>query len=416
LSRELGDFQTPPELVAEVLKVLGPVGELWPRVLEPTCGTGNFIRGLLALPSPPREIKGLELQDAHVRDSEKAARKKGSILVEIRKANLFEIDLRQELTWTESGPLLVIGNPPWVTAAEVGSVGGNNLPKKTNLRGLQGLDAITGESNFDLAEHIWIKLLTELASERPTIAMLCKMSVARNVLRFACRKSLPLEQVSIRKIDAGKWFHASVEACLLFAKVGSVGRPVEAKVYPDLDSFDPVSVLAVSGGAVTDVSLYHRTAVLDGVCSLTWRQGIKHDAAAVMELRESETALRNKLGEEATVEWDYLYPLLKGPDLFKQMDPVPRLFAIVTQKKLGEPTDRLREDAPRLWAYLKKNQAFFSKRKSSVFKGRGEFAIFGVGDYSFADYKVAVAGMYKSPRFRVVPPFNERPVMLDDTC
>jgi len=32
-----------------------------------------------------------------MRGSEKAARKKGSVLVEIRKANLFEIDLRQEL-------------------------------------------------------------------------------------------------------------------------------------------------------------------------------------------------------------------------------------------------------------------------------------------------------------------------------
>jgi len=135
-----------------------------------------------------------------------------------------------------------------------------------------------------------------------------------------------------------------------------------------------------------------------------------------MELRESESALRNKLGQVATVERDYLYPLLKGSDLFKQVAPVPRLFAIVTQKKLAEPTDRLREDAPRLWAYLQKNQAFFSKRKSSVFKGRAEFAIFGVGDYSFANYKVAVAGMYKSPRFRVVRPFTERPVMLDDTC
>lgn len=402
--------------MSKVLKVLGPVAEFWPRVLEPTCGTGNFIRGLLRLPSPPREIKGIELQDAHVRRAKNASLGEGAVRVEIRNANLFEMDLRQDLEWTESGPLLIIGNPPWVTAGEVGSSGGTNLPKKTNLRRLQGLDAIMGESNFDLGEHIWIKLLMELAAERPTIAMLCKMSVARNVLRYAGQKSLPLEEVSIRKIDASKWFHASVEACLLSVKVGSEARAVEAKVYPDLDSCGPESSLAVSGGMVADAALYRPTAFIDGVCPLTWRQGMKHDAAAVMELHESEGALRNKLGEDVTVETEYLYPLLKGSELFKQIDPVPRLLTIVTQRKLGEPIDRLRGDAPHLWSYLKRNAVFFARRKSSVFKGRGEFAIFGIGDYSFADYKVAVAGMYKTPRFRVVRPFSGCPVMLDDTC
>lgn len=416
MSRELGDFQTPPALVAKVLKVLGPVGELWPRVLEPTCGTGNFISGLLQLPSPPREVKAFELQDTHVRRAERVASRGGSTLVEIRKANLFKIDLRRELKWTGNGPLLVVGNPPWITSAEVGSLGGDNLPQKSNLRGLRGLDAITGESNFDLAEHIWIKLLTELAAERPRIALLCKMAVARNVLRFAHQRCLPLDQVSIRKIDAGKWFHAAVEACLLCVQVGSEAVDVEARVYSDLDSLHPEAVLAVRGGVVTDLTGYDRTAFMDGVCPVIWRQGLKHDTAAVMELKESEGRLTNKLGDEVTVESDYVYPLLKGSDLFKHADPVPRLFTIVTQRKLGEPTDRLRAEAPRLWAYLDANAALFAKRKSSVFKGQGQFAIFGIGEYSFANYKVAVAGMYKTPRFRIVRPFSGRPVMLDDTC
>ena len=412
----MGDFQTPSALVAKVLKVLGPVGELWPRVLEPTCGTGNFIRGLIHLASPPREIKAFELQDTHVRRADRVASRGGSTLVEVRKANLFKIDLRRELKWTGNGPLLVIGNPPWITSAEIGSLGGVNLPKKSNLRGLQGFDAVTGESNFDLAEHIWIKLLKELAPERPTIAMLCKMAVARNVLRFAHQKSLPLEQVSIRKIDAGKWFHAAVEACLLCVQVGSDAVDIEAQVYSDLDSRHPESVLAVRGGTVTDLTGYDRTAFMDGVCPVSWRQGLKHDAAAVMELKESEGRLTNKFGDEVTVESDYVYPLLKGSDLFKQAQPVPRLFTIVTQRKLREPTERLQTEAPLLWAYLDTNAAFFAKRKSAVFKGQGQFAIFGIGDYSFANYKVAVAGMYKTPRFRVVRPFRGRPVMLDDTC
>jgi hypothetical protein len=44
------------------------------------------------------------------------------------------------------------------------------------------------------------------------------------------------------------------------------------------------------------------------------------------------------------------------------------------------------------------------------------FSIFGIGDYSFKPYKVAIAGMYKTTTFSLVKPNNNKPVMLDDTC
>src|SRR6266568_9677321 len=40
----------------------------------------------------------------------------------------------------------------------------------------------------------------------------------------------------------------------------------------------------------------------------------------------------------------------------------------------------------------------------------------GIGDYSFAPYKVAISGLHKIPRFRAIGPVNRRPVMVDDTC
>jgi hypothetical protein len=42
--------------------------------------------------------------------------------------------------------------------------------------------------------------------------------------------------------------------------------------------------------------------------------------------------------------------------------------------------------------------------------------MFGIGDYSFAPFKVAVSGLHKQPRFRLIHPAGGRPVMLDDTC
>ena len=42
--------------------------------------------------------------------------------------------------------------------------------------------------------------------------------------------------------------------------------------------------------------------------------------------------------------------------------------------------------------------------------------MFGIGDYSFAPYKIAISGLHKIPRFRVLEPVDRRPIMLDDTC
>jgi hypothetical protein len=39
-----------------------------------------------------------------------------------------------------------------------------------------------------------------------------------------------------------------------------------------------------------------------------------------------------------------------------------------------------------------------------------------VGDYSFAYWKVAISGFYKKLHFKVVGPYGEKPVVLDDTC
>jgi hypothetical protein len=438
LMRDMGDFQTPPALVHEILSVLGPVGRRWTRVLEPTCGRGNFIEGLLSQDPPPREIRAVELQASHVTLARAAARQRPGIRTEIQVASIFDIDLGESSAWEESGPLLVIGNPPWITNSELSGLGSPNVPPKKNWRKLRGIDAITGRSNFDLAECVWIKVLTELAWANPTVAMLCKSAVARNVLRFAHEQSLPVIEASVYQIDAGKWFGAAVDACFLVVGLGSSAVDGVAKFYPSLGASEPHGVLSISKAyQVADASRYAESSEIDGVCPLPWRQGIKHDAARIMELRGavgggiSEVSphregrdsleakfgrLQNKLGEIVDVEPEFLYPLMKGSDLFHERSPFPERFVIVTQRTLTEDTRKLRHEAPRLWKYLTSHVKVFENRKSAVFAGRPQFSLFGVGDYSFAPYKVSVAGFYKMAKFRILGPIHGQPVMVDDTC
>jgi hypothetical protein len=419
--RDLGDFQTPPELVAAVLETLGPIGLRWPRVLEPTCGRGNFIGGLMALPVPPREIQGIEIQDEHCQQARALAAEKPSnaTLVEIVQSDFFGIDLKTSLGWRAEGPLLVIGNPPWVTTAELGRSAANWQPPKRNIKGLRGLAARTGASNFDVAEAIWLKLIYELGDQTPTIALLCKTSVARRVLQYAHRARLPLSAASIRRIDSAKWFGAAVEACLFRMTLGAANRCREIPVFADLTQTEPESVLGFERGwLIADRTAYEPWAFADGTCPLSWRQGLKHDAAAVMELlRDPETSeLKNGSSEPVDVEPEFVYPLKKGRDLTLGLDDSPSRAVLVTQERIGEETSGLGDRAPRFFSYLQSHAETFSNRKSSIYRNQPAFALFGIGPYSFAPFKVAICGLHKEPKFKAMGPVDGRPVMLDDTC
>lgn len=423
MGRDLGDFQTPPALVAAVLTRIGSRGKPWQRVLEPTCGRGNFLSGVLGMSPAPCQVRGIELQSRYLSEAhERLAQSSATDRCSLIQSNLFDLDL-SALAWDDpEGPLLVVGNPPWVTNSEFGALQSVNRPPRSNVKHARGIDAITGGSNFDAAEAVWLKLLTELADQSPTIALLCKTSVARNVLEHARRLAIPLEFAEVIRLDARAWFEAAVEACLLIVQVGkpsaSVITPLDrVPVFARLDETEPESFLGFARGqTVADADAYARHAWADGACALTWRQGVKHDAASVMELSIAlDGGWTNKLGEAVDVEPEFVFPLLKGTDLSRPAPVEPRRAVIVTQRSVGHDTLRLKADAPRLWAYLQRHMEFFSRRKSSVYLKRPPFAMFGIGPYTFSPYKVGISGLHRRPVFRAIGPFGGRPVMLDDT-
>lgn len=420
MNRDLGDFQTPKSLVRRILRTLRPIGSRWDRVLEPTCGGGNFIIEILNESPPPQEIKGIELQRKYVELAKKQVeKKKANTEAKIIQADFFETDLVRDLQWKKTGPLLVIGNPPWVTNSELGTLNSSNLPAKSNIKQLPGIAAITGESNFDIAEAIWMKLMCELVHEKQvTIALLCKTSVARNVIKFSQQAKLPMSNAKIYRINAQDIFRAAVDACFFRIDMG-VERKYRAKVFESLESQEPTGKIGIlRGSLVSNLDIYKKFSRKPGGRVLNWRQGVKHDASDVMELTyEPETqVLYNKKGERVEIEPNYLYPLVKSSDLYHERVLKPARRVIITQKRIGQDTRYLKERAPRLWNYLSGNKDVFNARKSTVYRNQPPFSIFGIGDYSFAPYKVAVSGFYKEVQFRLLVPVNEKPVMLDDTC
>jgi hypothetical protein len=246
--------------------------------------------------------------------------------------------------------------------------------------------------------------------------MLCKTFVARKVLRHAWLNGIAVDRCSIHLIDAGRHFHAAVDACLLIVHTGTGHSSFTAQVYPGLSCEQELSTVGLVGGElVPDVGEYRRLCDLEGTSYYTWRSGVKHDAAAVMEFARQGPYLVNGLQEECELEPTFLFPLLKSSDVANGRLDTHRVV-LLTQKTPSDGTEVIQRLAPRTWEYLMRHADRLDKRRSMIYAKRPRFSVFGVGDYTFAPWKVAVSGLYKTCRFEVVGSLRRKPIVVDDTC
>jgi methylase of polypeptide subunit release factors len=406
-----GDWQTPRPLADLVVRTLAAATPLRPAtIVEPTCGTGTFLAAA-AHAFPTATLHGHDINPDHL------------IIAAALPAQLHTTDFFtapwEHILRTTRPPLLLLGNLPWVTSASQGKLATANLPARdTASRGLKGLDARTGRSNFDISEWMLQRLLTAVGDTPAILAFLIKTTVARAIIKHCTDMALPVAPLGLWHIDAMAHFGAAVDAVLFACTVNVEPRAAHPwPEYADLTARAPDRHLAVADGLlVHDLAAYHRTRALAGTCVPAWRSGLKHDCAAVFELTRpaGATTWHNGLGEPADIEDTCVYPLLKSSDV-AHARPVRRAV-LVPQRTLGEATDRLRTAAPRTWRYLERHAARLAARKSSIYRGQPAFAVFGVGDYTFAPWKVAISGFYKKLEFSLVGPVAGRPVVFDDTC
>jgi hypothetical protein len=410
--KEYGDFQTPDHLAKRVVTLVGELFGIPQVVIEPTAGLGAFLQAATDHWGDSSDYIGYEINNTYVNS---ARARLAGCRAQIHQCDFFNEDWKRHLVKGAHRRVLVLGNPPWVTNSDIGQLGGNNLPAKSNFLGLRGLDARTGKSNFDIAEWMLIRLLEALPPEG-AMAMLCKTMTARKVLRHFWKCDGGREGARLFIIDAKAHFDVAVDACLFYATGTRTDERV-ARVYPDLDTVGtPTRFGLIDGELVSNIDAYQSHRGLDGGSSLyTWRSGLKHDAAAVMEFTRAGDRLVNGFGERVMIESDCVFPLLKSSDLGNGRTVVRR-SVLVTQKHTGDDTTTIRTSAPKTWAYLTHHGEVLDGRKSSIYRDRPRFSVFGVGPYSFAPWKVAISGLYKKLSFVVVSPCDERPVMVDDTC
>ena len=120
---EYGDFQTPLELSDQACQLLTRHGIDPVSIAEPTCGAGAFFISALENFPRIRSAFGLDINPEYISNLESLLKgKKKSVDVCFQAADFFEVPWNAIVNDLPS-PLLVVGNPPWVTSDELGRRG-----------------------------------------------------------------------------------------------------------------------------------------------------------------------------------------------------------------------------------------------------------------------------------------------------
>lgn len=418
-----GDFQTNASLANRVCEKLSQATYRPTVLLEPTCGQGNFILAALAAFPTLQTVYGIEIYKPYLYQCKfnilqyyNTQPHQNRPAIHLMPQSIFDVAIEKLVNLSSLDELLLLGNPPWVTNATLGAMSSDNLPTKTNFKQHTGLDALTGKSNFDIAEYITLQLLRHFQHQRGHIALLIKNTVIRNIVQAQRSSPLRIGDLQQQTIDAKREFNVSVDASLFSATLQT--EPTLACVESSFD--DKVLGTSTFGWVnekfVSNCQAYEELAQFDGRCPYEWRQGIKHDCSSVMELSRQTTGYGSAVESYITLEEDLVYPLYKSSDLQQPVAAHPRKFVIVPQERIGQDTAYIKTQVPITFQYLQTYRDRFDRRKSSIYRNKPPFSIFGVGDYSFKPYKVAISGLYKNACFTLVPPVGDKPAMLDDTC
>lgn len=420
---EYGDFQTNSDLANKVTLHLSSKTISPEVVIEPTCGKGNFIIASLRNFKNIKNVFGVEIYKPYVWETKfnivdffLSNPKANKPQISIVHCNVFDFDFKTIAKEHSTNDILVIGNPPWVTNSKLGSLNSTNLPKKTNFKNHSGLDAMTGKGNFDIAEFITLTMIETFQNMKGNLLLLVKNSVIKNIVFDQNKNRYKISDIEKHCIDSKKEFNVSVEAALFYCKLNSLPTfdCTEFDFYNNQKS--QLKFGWLNDKFVSNIDTYIHTKEIDGECPFVWRQGLKHDCSTVMELDKVNGHYVNGLNEEVKLEDDLVYGILKSSDLKNTVINQTRKFTIVTQKKVGQETKYIKTEYPKTYQYLTQHQASFDARKSSIYNNKPLFSIFGIGDYSFKPFKVAISGLYKTFHFTLILPQDNKPVMLDDTC
>ncbi len=408
---EYGDWQTNYNLAKRSCQILKERGVNPTTICEPTCGKGNFIKAALETFDDIKNVIAIDIYQPYIEEIKQLQNKYTKVKFHIFHKSIFDFDFDCITDYN----VLFLGNPPWITNSELGSIGSENLPLKSNFKQKGGLESITGKGNFDIAEYILLMIIKKFSSKGGYLAMLVKNSVVKNIVNEQIRNNYHISDLKQYEFSAMKEFGAATNASLFTAHF-NLAIEYECLTI-DLYTNQVLKKWGIyNNNLVSNIDDYQKYGNIDGRSEFTWRSGLKHDCSKIMEFEIRDNIIVNGFKQKCEIETTFLYPFVKSSDIKTSEVTATRKYVLLTQRNTNDDTTAINGIAPKTYNYLLENSNYLDSRKSIIYKKRPRFCIFGIGDYSFMPYKVIVSGLYKKINFALASSIDNKTILLDDTC
>src|SRR5258707_7611362 len=112
--KEYGDFQTPLSLARRVAALIRQKGNHFGTIIEPACGVGAFLEAAAERFGTSPTYLGFDVNPDYVEAARVALARIGPPNGTVQQHDFYTIDWKQFLS-EQAGPVLIIGNPPWIT-------------------------------------------------------------------------------------------------------------------------------------------------------------------------------------------------------------------------------------------------------------------------------------------------------------
>jgi hypothetical protein len=437
--RAFGEYYTPPGIAAVAVdEALDGVG----TVLDPGCGAGAFlvaaVRHLRERGVAPEDclasVCGVDVNPVAVRSAkaallvEIADELDGSVALPVVHGDSLGLiaDLAPDVARADA----VVGNPPWIPwerlPERVKERWRNGPIDRLGLFEHTGADARLGFANDDIGLSFALTCTDRYRRAGGRAAFVLKRDLLVGPTGRPLRGDDGVGVVRIHDFGSCRPFPGVDADAALFVLGENAPESVPATEWtatddrPRFDSWDAMEStldgtetayrpVADPGSAWVRADA-ERQAL--GTCEYRIRHGVKDDAKAVFSLGR-ETA--------RSLEPDHVFPYLRSKHVVK-FGLFGHDLHLVPERRAGDgDAERLRRDCPRTYDYLDERRDRLDARGSSWFDAGPFYSLFGVGPYTWADYKVVWCRLGFKPHFAVVstvvdPDLGERPVVPGDHC
>ncbi|MFB6091871.1 MAG: N-6 DNA methylase, partial [Haloquadratum sp.] len=478
--RQLGEYYTPRGVAELAVAELAVDDHGAETVLDPGCGSGVFLsaaidekRESLAGDRAPAAVVdaitetvfGIDLNPVAVRSAKLSYLCSLLPLVDRIDAADYALDLpvflsdalslssddesrvrgrRPDLTVDH-----LVGNPPWLTWSDLPE-SAREAWRETHTADLElfphdGLASRLGHANDDVSlPFVWVCLDAYLAAGGDASFVLKRdlmCGPAGRLLRTGAVGSRPVRVDHVHDFNDLRPFGADVEADAAVYTLRADEAPdfpvqttswTRGETSPRFSSAAAMrETLATEATGLVPVveddpsSSWVRTDVErrtlgdgegggegDGEGNREIRHGVKDDARAVFDVDRDDLA---------DLEPDHVYPYLKSKHIVKY-----GLFGyglhLVPLSKANEDNEAdLRRTCPRTYAYLDAHRDRLESRSSSWLDDGPFYNVFGLGEYTWSDYKVVWCRLGFKPHFAVVSTVDdddlgEKRVVPSDHC